>query len=110
MSSPIFILVCGGGLSKKQIPTPKPCIAFFWGWKGCYVGSRIDRRLLNQDFALVKELAFADMGTMTNMHLSGRAVLAQGHWIELVVCPSLGTALLGVPAFGIWHYLLFMYS
>jgi hypothetical protein len=70
-----------------------------------YVVGSIDRRLLGHYFALVEKFSFANMGTVTNMHFTRGAVLAEGYGIHFVMGPSLRTALLRVSAFRIWHYL-----
>lgn len=63
----------------------------------------LDGGFLGNHLAFVDQLSFADMGAMPYMYLTREAILAEGDGIDLVVGPSLGTALLRVPAFRIGH-------
>jgi hypothetical protein len=54
----------------------------------------VDRGFLGNEFSLVIQFALAHMCTVTNMQLTGGAVLAECYGIHFVVSPSLGTALL----------------
>jgi hypothetical protein len=47
------------------------------------------------------------MSAMANMYLTRRAVLAQRHFLSLIMRPSLGAALLGMSSFRIWHNCVF---
>jgi hypothetical protein len=47
------------------------------------------------------------MGAVAHMKFTRGAVFAEGYFFSFVVSPSFSTALLRVPAFGIWHILLF---
>ena len=68
----------------------------------------LNGRSFGDYFTLVKQLAFADMCTMTYMYFASGAVFAQSYFLSLIMRPSLGTALLGMSAFRIWHCLLFL--
>jgi hypothetical protein len=47
------------------------------------------------------------MSAMAYVYFTGGAVLAQRHFLSLVMRPSLGAALLGMSSFWIWHISLF---
>jgi hypothetical protein len=66
------------------------------------------RYLLNgsgfgDNFSFVEQFAFAYVCAMAYVHFTGGAVFAQRYFLSLIVCPSLGTALLGMSSFRIWH-------
>jgi hypothetical protein len=67
----------------------------------------LDGRLFSYHFAFVVQFALAYVGAVTHVHLSGCAVFAQRDRFCFIVGPSFRTALLGVPALGIWHIALF---
>jgi hypothetical protein len=76
----------------------------FIGWTWCL----LDRGGFSNYLALIVQFAFADMRAMANMYLAGCAVLTQRHFLSLIMCPSFGTALLGMSSFRIWHITLFI--
>ena len=57
-------------------------------------GKLLDRSAFCDYLSFVVQFSFADMRAMTDMGLAGRAVLAQGHFLSLIVGPSFRTALL----------------
>ena len=67
----------------------------------------VDGGLLDYNLTLIIKFSFTHVGAMTYMEFAGSAVFAEGDCIHFIVGPSLGTALLGVAAFGIWHNVWF---
>jgi hypothetical protein len=63
--------------------------------------------LLDYYLAFVVQFTFAHVCAVPYMHFAGGAVFAQRNRFRLIVGPSFRTALLGVPALGIWHIALF---
>lgn len=61
------------------------------------------RSLLGYQLALIKQLAFAYMRPVTGMQFAGRSIYAQRHFTGFIMGSALGTALLTVASFWIWH-------
>ena len=72
-----------------------------------YLIALLDRGRLSDNFSLVKQFPFTGMSAMANVYFTGGAVLAQRHFLSLIMRPSLGAALLGMSSFWIWHISLF---
>jgi hypothetical protein len=80
-----------------------------WVHRGqnAYLIALLNWRCLSDNFSLVKQFPFTGMSAMANVYFTGGAVLAQRHFLSLVMRPSLGAALLGMSSFWIWHISLF---
>ncbi len=61
------------------------------------------RCFLSNQLALIKQLALAYMGPVTGMQFAGGTVGAQGHFAGFIMGAALGTTLLTVASFWIWH-------
>jgi len=62
-----------------------------------------ERSFLSYQFALIKQLAFANVSTVTWMDLAGGSIGAQCYFTGFIMRAALGTALLTVASFWIWH-------
>jgi hypothetical protein len=69
-----------------------------WGLAYLFHGSGF-----SYNFSFVVQFAFAYVCAMAYVHFAGGAVFAQRDLLSLIVRSSLGTALLGMSSFGIWH-------
>jgi hypothetical protein len=64
------------------------------GLQGCFFGNQL---------SFVIQLTLAHVGTVTQVRLSGGTIVADSGSSRFIVSAALGTSLLAVSAFRIWH-------